>query len=84
MRPEAESAIRAEHFSERMDLDVWAEQVVSDLLKKNPPAQMWLGTEAGRTWFWGMFAGHTWFDGAYSKMVGLDVLARKLRMQGHS
>lgn len=84
MRPEAERAIRAEHFSERMDLDVWAEQVVSDLLKKNPPAQMWLGTEAGRTWFWGMFAGHTWFDRAYSKMVGLDVLARKLRMQGHS
>jgi hypothetical protein len=84
MRPEAERAIRAEHFSERMDLDVCVEQAVSDLLKKNPPAQVWRGTEVGRTWFWGMFAGHTWFDGAYSKMVGLDVLASKLRMQGHT
>jgi hypothetical protein len=72
MRAQAERAIRAEHFAERMDLDVWAEQVVSDLLRKNPPEQVWRGTEAG----W------TWFDEVYSKMVGLDVLGRKLRMQG--
>lgn len=81
VRAEAERAIRAEQISERMDLDVWAEQVVSDLLRKHPPAQVWRGTEAGRTWFWGTFAGHAWFDGAYSKMVGLDVLERKVRMQ---
>lgn len=76
MRAEAERAIRAEHFSKRMDLDVWAEQAVSDLLKKNPLAQVWRGTEAGRTWFW--------LDGACSRMVGLGVLARKLVMQGQS
>jgi 1-acylglycerone phosphate reductase len=45
MRAEAERAICAEHFSKRMDLDVWAEQVVSDLLKKNPPAQVWSGKD---------------------------------------
>jgi hypothetical protein len=65
-----------------MDSDVWAEQAVLDLLKKNPPAQMWRGTEVGRTWFWARLVGHTWFDSAYSKMVGLDVLARKVRMHG--
>jgi hypothetical protein len=36
MRPEAERAIRAEHFSERMDLDVCVGRAVSDLLKKEP------------------------------------------------
>ena len=79
IRAEAERAIRAEHFSERMDLDIWAEQVVSDLLRKDPPAQVWRGTEAWGTWFWGTFAGHSWFDGAYGRMVGLDVLERRLR-----
>ena len=79
IRTEAERAIRAEHFSQRMDLDVWAEQVVSDLLRKDPPAHVWRGTEAWGTWFWATFAGHTWFDGAYSRMVGLDVLESKLK-----
>ena len=83
MRAEAERAIRAEHFSERMDVDVWAEQVVSDLSRKDPPAQVWRGTEAWGTWFWGTFAGHSWFDGAYGRMVGLDVLERRLKGLQH-
>ena len=82
VRAEAENAIRVEHFSERTNVHIWAEQVVADLLMEHPPAQVWRGAEAWRTWFWATFAGHAWFDAAYRKMVGLDVLEEKLRMQG--
>jgi hypothetical protein len=59
MRAEAERAIHVEHLSGRMDLDVWAEQVLVDLLRKDSLAQVWHGMEAWGTWFWGPFAGHT-------------------------
>jgi hypothetical protein len=59
MRAEGERAIRAEHLSVRMDLDVWAEQVLVDLLRKDSLAQVWRGMEAWGTWFWRLFAGHS-------------------------
>jgi 1-acylglycerone phosphate reductase len=40
MRVEAERAIRAEHLLGGMDLDVWAEQVLEDLLRKDSLAQV--------------------------------------------
>ena len=40
MRVEAERAILAEHLLGGMDLDVWAEQVLEDLLRKDSLAQV--------------------------------------------
>jgi hypothetical protein len=45
MRAEVERAIRAEPFSDGMGLDMWEEQVLVDLLRKDPPAQVWCGME---------------------------------------
>lgn len=59
MKAEADCAIRAEHLSDRMNLNVWAEQALVDLLEKDSLAQVWLGMEAWRTLFQGPFAGHS-------------------------
>ena len=40
MRAEAERAIRVEHFPDRMGLEMWVEQVLVDLLMKDPPVQV--------------------------------------------
>lgn len=83
VREETERAMRAEHFSARQDLTEWADQVVGDLLKKNPPARVWRGTEALTTWLEATFAPTvTWFDAAYGRMVGLDLLAQRLKSEG--
>jgi hypothetical protein len=46
MRAEAERAIRAEHFPDRMGLEMWVEQVLVDLLTKDSPVQVWRGVGA--------------------------------------
>ncbi len=83
VREETESAIAAKHFSNRQDLTEWSEQVVGDLMRKEPPARVWRGTEALKTWLEITFSPTvTWFDGAYAKMVGLDLLAQRLKRVG--
>ena len=45
-----ERAMDAKHFSNRTDLEECSNLVVDDLLRQNPPPQVWRGKEAGWTW----------------------------------
>lgn len=57
---------------------LWAEQVVRDLLSPKPPTYIWRGHSAWMVWFVRRFLPHTFPDGMLSKMAGLDVLVEKL------
>jgi 1-acylglycerone phosphate reductase len=58
-----------------IDSMVWAEGVVGDLLKKNPPANIWRGSNASLARF-GTVMPHGIFDGTVKKMTGLDVVEK--------
>jgi 1-acylglycerone phosphate reductase len=61
-----------------MDQEVWAKATVADLLKKNPPPNIWRGTSAWLVWF-GTKLPFGWLDGTIKKMTGLDIVEEKLR-----
>ncbi|XMA08040.1 hypothetical protein WAI453_000831 [Rhynchosporium graminicola] len=63
------------------DSDIWAENVVSDLTKANPPYQMWRGGQAWMERF-ARFATvlPVWmFAGQMKKLTGLDGVTRKIQ-----
>ena len=80
-KEETERAIRAAHFSDREPLDVWARNTASDLLRRNPPAQIWRGKGAWWVWLYS-WGGPTMLDGRLARMCGLDVLSKRLKEQG--
>ena len=61
-----------------MNQDVWAKATVADLMKENPPPNIWRGTSAWLVWF-GTKLPFGWLDGTVKKIVGLDVVEQKLR-----
>jgi 1-acylglycerone phosphate reductase len=61
-----------------MDRGVWATATVADILRKNPPPNIWRGTSAWLVWF-GTKLPFGWLDGTVKKMVGLDVVEEKLK-----
>lgn len=67
-----EAAMRQEGYegqgSESQD---WADAVVRDLLKKNPPPVIWRGEMAWSVWF-GSFFPTGWLDGVAKRLAGLD------------
>jgi short-subunit dehydrogenase len=65
-------------ISGAMNQEVWAKATVADLLKKNPPPNIWRGTNAWLVWF-GTKLPFGWLDGTVKKIVGLDVVEQKLR-----
>jgi 1-acylglycerone phosphate reductase len=81
IREETEKAM-GNSFPDRMDLDVWSKLVVDDVLKRAPAAQIWRGKGAWEAWFSTTFVSHTWFDRSWRRLVGLDLLARRLRESG--
>jgi 1-acylglycerone phosphate reductase len=60
-----------------MAQDKWAAAVVGDLLKKNPPANIWRGSQAWLVWV-GTMLPFGFLDGTVKKLVGLDVVEKKL------
>lgn len=74
-----EKALRQEGFEDTgMPAPKWAELVVQDLSKKNPPSVIWRGESAWLTRIatvlpFGMF------DGMVKKLTGLDVVERAVR-----
>jgi short-subunit dehydrogenase len=54
-----------------MEAPQWAKRVVSDLLKKNPPSQIWRGDTAWLAWLSTMLP-FGLFDGALKKASGMD------------
>ncbi|KIX01063.1 uncharacterized protein Z518_10129 [Rhinocladiella mackenziei CBS 650.93] len=65
---------------ELMAADVWAGQVVKDLSKCNPPAQIWRGTAAMRIWI-ASFMPIGMMDGMWKKLSGLDVFEKRLKQK---
>ncbi|KAE9983206.1 hypothetical protein BLS_004835 [Venturia inaequalis] len=61
-----------------MDPDVWARATVADLLKSTPRAIIWRGAYAWLVWF-GTMLPHGSLDGTIKKMLGLNVVAAKLK-----
>jgi 1-acylglycerone phosphate reductase len=74
-----EKALRQEGFEDTgMPAQTWANLVVQDLLKKNPPSVIWRGESAWLTRIatvlpFGMF------DGMVKKLTGLDIVERTVR-----
>jgi 1-acylglycerone phosphate reductase len=61
-----------------MDQEVWAKATVADLLKKNPPPNIWRGGNAYLVWV-GTMLPFGWLDGTIKKLTGLDVVEEKLK-----
>ncbi|KAN0119357.1 NAD(P)-binding protein [Hyaloscypha variabilis] len=59
----------------------WAKQVVQDLLKKKPPANIWRGASAFLVWI-GTFLPHGMLDTTVKKASGFDIVEQKVRKQG--
>lgn len=62
----------------KMPADQWARQVVNDLSKSNPPAQIWRGANASSVWIASLLP-VGWLDGMLKKMSGLDLVERKMK-----
>jgi NAD(P)-dependent dehydrogenase (short-subunit alcohol dehydrogenase family) len=61
-----------------MEAPQWAKKVVSDLLKMNPPPQIWRGDTAWLAWLSTMLP-FGLFDGALKKASGMDKAEPLLR-----
>ena len=81
-REEAEKMLSGEKLKALkgtyMDADVWAQGVVKDLAKSNPPYQIWRG---GSAWLarLGTLLPVGMFDGELKKVTGLDAVIRKIK-----
>ncbi|KAL2074109.1 hypothetical protein VTL71DRAFT_7887 [Oculimacula yallundae] len=81
-RKEAEIVLRGEKLKSLkgtfIDADVWAEGVVSDLVKAKPSYQVWRG---GQAWLarLGTLLPVGLFDGHLKKLTGLDDVSRKIQ-----
>ncbi|PVH84807.1 NAD(P)-binding protein [Cadophora sp. DSE1049] len=80
-RDEAEKMLSGEKLKSLkgtyVDADIWAEGVVKDLTKPNPPHQIWRG---GQAWLarLGTLLPVGLFDGQLKKITGLDDVIRKI------
>lgn len=77
-RDTVEKTLRGEFFSPKVTAEEWATQVVRDLLRKNPPPNIWRGTQAGLIRAF-TFLPFGWLDGMMKKMTGMDVVERIVR-----
>ena len=76
-----EKALRQDGFEgQGMPAKQWADAVVQDLLKKNPPPVIWRGESAWLTRIATMLP-FGMLDGTMKKLVGLDVFEQMLGMQ---
>jgi len=77
-REAIEKNMTGDAFPTAIASQLWAEQVVRDLLSPKPPIHIWRGKSAWTIWFIRRFMPHTLPDGMLSKMAGLDILVEKL------
>ncbi|MCJ1398137.1 hypothetical protein MMC11_001334 [Xylographa trunciseda] len=74
-----EKALRQEGFEDTgMPAQAWANLVVQDLLKKNPPAVIWRGESAWLTRIAAILP-FGMFDGMVKKLTGLDIVEQIMR-----
>jgi 1-acylglycerone phosphate reductase len=78
-REVVEKTLRGEVFQgQDVPAELWAKQVVQDLLKKTPPPNIWRGASAWLVWAGTMLPFGT-LDGTVKKMTGLDVVEQIVR-----
>lgn len=78
-RAAVEKSMRGGSISPIMvESEIWAEQVVGDLLGATPPIRIWRGGNAWVIWFARRFLPHTFLGGNMSKMGALDVVREKV------
>ncbi|KAI1140855.1 NAD(P)-binding protein [Hypoxylon sp. FL0543] len=83
VRELVEKRLRSEGAEDMGELpDRWAEQVVRDLLKRNPPRVIWRGGGAGLSWLSTMLP-YGVLDGALKKSAGLDEM-KQIIQKGES
>jgi len=83
-REQVERVMSGETFQDAMPADAWARLVVADVLKSQPPGQIWRGTNAWLIWFGRRFMPFYYFDSMLSKLSGMDVLRKRLAGQAKS
>jgi 1-acylglycerone phosphate reductase len=80
--PAREAVEKSMNFDEivktAMDQEVWAKATVADLLKENPPPNIWRGTNAWLVWL-GTKLPFGWLDGTIKKITGLNIVEEKLK-----
>jgi 1-acylglycerone phosphate reductase len=77
-RKEIEEVLRGDRFTGyKHPPDLWAQQVVRDLLRPNPPAIMWRGPNSTLTWLLSFFP-LSFLDKSLRKLGALDVLEERL------
>ena len=82
IKTEIESVMNGTHKQDeerKMNPKEWAKAIVGQLVKSNPPAQIWKGGGSGAIWWIRSFLPHTIIDGTLAKMAGLDRLEELLR-----
>lgn len=70
-----------EDTSRRMGASVWAEQVVGQLVKSDPPTKVWKGGAAGMTYWITTLPLQRFMQGTLAKIAGLTRLGEMLRTQ---
>ena len=81
IKDDVEKVMRGDHFDDWQDPSTWATAVVRDLLRRNPPTQIWRGGGVWPVWLTS-FGKHTWIDGTLRHLTGLDKLEAKLKSKG--
>lgn len=82
-RDDVEKALRSEWVEQRglgISAEQWANEVVADLLRENPPAVIWRGESAWMASFMGWMP-TKWFDGMVKRMTGLEEVEKLLQKQ---
>ncbi|EXJ89650.1 hypothetical protein A1O3_02717 [Capronia epimyces CBS 606.96] len=78
-REVVERSMRCEYTTPEVTAEQWASQVVPELLKTNPPSNVWAGTKARMVRLLAMLPAGV-MDGMMRKMTGLDVVKRMVGM----
>ncbi|UPK95405.1 hypothetical protein LCI18_006340 [Fusarium solani-melongenae] len=74
-----EAAMRQEGYEgQGLESQDWADAVVRDLLKKNPPPVIWRGEMTWLVWL-GTFLPVGWLDGTAKRLAGLDKAEEAVR-----
>jgi 1-acylglycerone phosphate reductase len=73
-----EKTMRGERWDDHEDAQLWAGQVVKDLLRKQPPPNIWRGANAGLARIATILPFGT-LNGTLKKMSGLDIVEKILR-----
>ncbi|OLN87393.1 NADPH-dependent 1-acyldihydroxyacetone phosphate reductase 3 [Colletotrichum chlorophyti] len=82
-RKEVERVMAAESIRKQgVSADSWAEAVVKDVTRIKPKPWIWQGANCFFVWFVSTFVPVGGFDGIMKKMVGLDIVERRVQALG--